>query len=96
MSPRPKRQSELMPTEQYEAMLAAQGGGCAICGAGPKTRRLHIDHDHMSGKVRGLLCHRCNRALPTWVTRAWLWRALLYLDDETLGPGARVILEHDT
>jgi hypothetical protein len=63
----------------YEALLAAQGGGCAICGNPPKTRRLHVDHDHKTGKVRGLLCHRCNRALPNWVTEKWLLRAYGYL-----------------
>ncbi len=65
--------------EGYAAMLAEQGGGCAICGSTPKTRRLHVDHDHASGRVRGLLCHRCNRALPTWVTATWLLRTTVYL-----------------
>lgn len=63
----------------YEAMLTAQGGGCAICHRPPKTRRLHIDHDHKTLTVRGLLCHRCNRNLPNWVTREWLRDAYLYL-----------------
>jgi hypothetical protein len=70
--------------EQYEAMLERQGGGCAICGATPKTRRLHVDHEHRTGRVRGLLCHRCNRALPAWMTPTWLLRAFGYLlTDET-------------
>jgi hypothetical protein len=60
-------------------MLAAQGGGCAICGAPPKTRRLHVDHDHKTGAVRGLLCYRCNRGLPTYATWRWLIQAALYL-----------------
>ena len=65
--------------EDYARMLAAQGGGCAICGATPKTRRLHVDHDHRTGRVRGLLCHRCNRYLPAWMTGEWLDRAARYL-----------------
>ena len=63
----------------YYVMLAKQHGGCAICGRPPKTRRLHVDHDHHTGAVRGLLCHRCNRALVSWVTPDWLVRARAYL-----------------
>lgn len=64
---------------EYEALLERQGGHCALCPATPKTRRLHIDHDHRTMEVRGLLCHRCNRNLPTWVDRFWLYRAAEYL-----------------
>lgn len=54
----------------YDAMLAAQGGVCAICGR-PETRpapngqpsRLHVDHNHSTGLVRGLLCNNCNQAI---------------------------------
>lgn len=69
--------------DTYERMLTAQGGGCAICGATPKTRRLDVDHDHKTGSVRGLLCHRCNRALPSWVNVGWLDRAANYLEGDT-------------
>jgi hypothetical protein len=60
---------------EYELMLELQGGGCAICGSIPKlpkgkrstssasARRLHVDHDHKTGKVRGLLCWTCNYRL---------------------------------
>jgi hypothetical protein len=65
--------------EDYDRLLAAQGGGCAICKAPPKTRRLHVDHDHKTGAVRGLLCHRCNRGLPTWVSPDWLLKAATYV-----------------
>ncbi len=65
--------------DQYARLLAAQGGHCALCPTGPKTRRLAVDHDHATGRVRGLLCHRCNRALPTWITAGWLTRATHYL-----------------
>ena len=77
---KPQRARQLgVAGDDYARLLEAQGGGCAICGATPKTRRLHVDHDHATGMVRGLLCHRCNRALPTWVTARWLIAASNYL-----------------
>ena len=42
-----------------DAMVAAQGGSCAVCDGKPE----HVDHDHKTGKVRGLLCFNCNQAL---------------------------------
>ena len=45
-------------------MLDAQDYLCAICKGGPDGRgRLHVDHDHESGRVRGLLCSNCNLGL---------------------------------
>lgn len=50
--------------EQYDAMLAAQGGGCAICGARPLDgKRLPVDHCAETGAVRGILCDLCNRGI---------------------------------
>jgi len=52
-----------MTPEQYDAMLVAQGGGCAICGTkepGRKKGVFAVDHDHITGKVRALLCTNCN------------------------------------
>ena len=47
-----------------ERMLEAQGGVCAICRKPrPENRTLHVDHDHKTGRIRGLLCFRCNNAL---------------------------------
>lgn len=46
--------------EQYDAMLNAQGGRCAVCGG---AARLCIDHEHSTGRVRGILCNNCNVAL---------------------------------
>lgn len=52
--------------EEYEEMLIDQEGVCAICGCEEtnntrgKINRLCIDHNHDSGEVRGLLCHKCN------------------------------------
>jgi 5-methylcytosine-specific restriction endonuclease McrA len=51
---------------EYQKMLDAQDGRCAICGNKPVTIRLAVDHDHVTGRVRGLLCRRCNRALGLW------------------------------
>ena len=50
--------------QTYEDMAVAQDGGCAICGqACVSGRRLSVDHDHVTGQVRGLLCAKCNRAI---------------------------------
>lgn len=53
--------------ESYDAMLTAQGGRCAVCkdegNKQSRWNRMSVDHDHTTGKVRGLLCDNCNRAL---------------------------------
>jgi hypothetical protein len=75
--------------EEYDALLAAQGGCCAICGrteAGGRHRRLHVDHDHGfahgdKAGVRGLLCTSCNMGLGRFKDDAVnLRRAADYLD----------------
>lgn len=52
---------------EYEQMLAKQGGRCAVCkSASPNTDRIKnfpVDHCHKTGKIRGLLCAKCNRAI---------------------------------
>ena len=53
-----------MTIEEYDAMLEAQGGGCFICGKPPRDDiSLHVDHDHSTGRIRGILCFCCNNAL---------------------------------
>src|SRR5258708_8395225 len=50
----------------YDRMLEAQDGGCAVCGdPGELSARgvLHVDHCHQTGRIRGLLCSNCNRAM---------------------------------
>jgi hypothetical protein len=50
---------------QYDEMLANQNNVCWICKRPPKKKRLSVDHNHKTGKVRGLLCYSCNyRLLP--------------------------------
>jgi len=51
-----------LTTEEYAQMLEKQGGVCAICSK-TCTRSLAVDHDHITGVVRGLLCNNCNRGL---------------------------------
>ena len=58
-----KFQYGLQP-DDYEAILSAQGGGCAICGVPPVTGKyLSVDHDHETNEVRALLCPKCNIGL---------------------------------
>jgi hypothetical protein len=55
-----------LTVEQYDAMLIEQNYVCAICNKSEKSSTkgvLFIDHDHKTGKVRGLLCDTCNRGL---------------------------------
>jgi len=50
--------------EEYVEIFSKQNGVCAICLEECKTRKsLSVDHNHSTGKVRGLLCNRCNRAI---------------------------------
>jgi len=49
--------------EEYNKVLEEQEGVCKICKCSDPVRRLAVDHDHATGKVRGLLCNNCNRGL---------------------------------
>lgn len=51
--------------EEFDALAESQNNMCAICGVGiPHGRgNWHVDHDHKTGKIRGLLCHHCNVGL---------------------------------
>jgi hypothetical protein len=50
-----------LPPEEYQRLLERQGGRCAICRR--NDRALGVDHDHATGRVRGLLCNSCNTAI---------------------------------
>jgi hypothetical protein len=73
--------------EQYDEMYHNQGGKCAICireiawdGSRGSSDNLHIDHDHETKYVRGLLCGRCNLGIGQFEDRIdLLQNAVLYL-----------------
>ena len=65
-----------------DALLIRQAGRCALCAR--ELRHPHVDHDHESGRVRGVLCSACNTALGVLGDNpAGLRRALTYLEEAT-------------
>lgn len=53
-----------MTVKQYEDMYKVQNGLCAICARiNTSGKRMYIDHNHVTGKIRGLLCRKCNLLL---------------------------------
>lgn len=70
-----------MTVKDYYLLLEQQNGVCAICGRECLTgERLSVDHSHTSGRVRGLLCRKCNSALGLFNdSPATLSKALEYL-----------------
>lgn len=73
--------------ENYKKMFEEQGGVCAICGKTQTEfkRAFDIDHDHETGKVRGLLCNSCNTALGTTKAENLNEQQKLYLKGEKNG-----------
>lgn len=74
----------------YSSMLQSQGDVCAICERPEegylrgRLRTLAVDHDHVTGRVRGLLCTHCNRALGSARDDpAILLRAIRYLKENS-------------
>lgn len=72
-----------MRKEEYNSRLAEQNDACKICRSldpGRKLRRFCIDHDHVTGVIRGLLCHYCNIALGAFKDNPEIMnRAIEYL-----------------
>lgn len=80
--PKPRRPAHLRALDlPYEEYVKLNGGEqCGICDRPPKPgRRLHRDHDHRTGKPRGLLDFHCNVALRPYMTLEWIERAAIYL-----------------
>lgn len=72
---------------EFQERLQAQGGKCALCSlafAQVGTRNLCVDHDHVTGEVRGLLCRLCNRSIAQLGDSAeGLRRALAYMEGDS-------------
>ncbi|QLH20751.1 endonuclease VII domain-containing protein [Streptomyces sp. Rer75] len=78
-----KRQYGLTEAERDE-LVASQAGACAICLDAPAA---HVDHDHGTGRVRGVLCFSCNAALGQFKDRAdAIRRAAAYLEGNVWKP----------
>lgn len=66
---------------QYQRLLRRQRGVCAICGDSPNGRSLCVDHCHMTGEIRGLVCHACNSGVGNFNDDPnILRRAISYLE----------------
>jgi hypothetical protein len=65
---------------EYNKLIEKQNGKCAICG---KITKLGVDHNHITGKIRGLLCPTCNSALGLFYdNKLILLNAIKYLEQE--------------
>lgn len=71
-----------LTAETYSVLYQTQQGKCKICcHVNPDTETLHVDHDHVTGRVRGLLCRKCNTMLGfAEDDTARLLRAVEYLN----------------
>lgn len=72
--------------EEYDGLLQAQGGGCAICNKTPSQegKSLAVDHNHKTGEIRGVLCTYCNHRVVGRHTDADLLRRVAdYLERDT-------------
>ncbi|MCB5180408.1 endonuclease VII domain-containing protein [Streptomyces antimicrobicus] len=73
-----------MTEAERDEMVAAQGGVCVICRKGPAE---HVDHDHQTGRVRGVLCFACNSALGKFKDRPDVMRrAAAYVEGNLWKP----------
>ena len=81
------KQQYQLTTAQYQELLKAQGGACGICQCSPEEAgqsQLVVDHDHVTGRVRGLLCQACNLGLGRFRDNPMLLRlAASYLDRQS-------------
>jgi hypothetical protein len=78
---------------EYETVFRFQSGRCAGCGEQPRKTRLAVDHCHASGRIRGLLCWKCNKAIGILRDNA---QAALNLGEYLKSPTFPVALGRET
>lgn len=84
-SKRARARGHGMTAAQLDAMYLVQKGRCAICERHYSLRKLHIDHNHKTGSVRGLLCQGCNHGIGNFMdSPEMLSSAIKYLDNRAL------------
>src|SRR5579872_2867885 len=71
-----------LPVGTYERLFEQQGGKCGICGRTENYPfpRFFFDHDHLTGKIRGLLCNLCNTKMGVLDNKEWIEKALKFLE----------------
>ena len=80
-----RRRQYGLTEEEYKTMILSQNNLCAICSNPSKHKALNIDHNHKTGKVRGLLCHNCNLAIGLFKEDIdYLTNAIKYLTSPQL------------
>ena len=79
----------------YDRMMERQGGVCAICGQPPTNNLLAVDHDHKTGRVRGLLCAPCNRHLGWYDIYSKQVVGYLTTDPEDFTPERSINRHHE-
>ena len=67
-----------LSVQQFNEMVKNQKGKCAIC---YQRKKLCVDHDHKTGKVRGLLCHGCNTYLGVFDNKKLFKNMIKYMED---------------
>ena len=72
-----------------DAMIEAQGGTCAVCPGPPQ----HVDHNHDTGEVRGILCFNCNQALGNARDNPDVLRGLVRYLDLHQSPALRLVVD---
>jgi len=67
---------------ELDAIYSTHNGLCDLCGAAPSSRKFALDHNHLTGKLRGLLCFNCNTGLGSFRDDVTLLsKAIAYLWD---------------